>query len=111
MTRSHEAGEHLRGIELLAIPWLNCVTRNPYETGCFVNRFSSIWYNVPMSTTPKSPVLNSDLKAFITTSIKEVLDDPDFGLELTATTMRRLRAAKNKKQKLISHAELKKRLY
>lgn len=70
-----------------------------------------MWYTLLMSTAPKTTVLDSDLKAFITTSIKEVLDDPDFGLELTATTTRRLRAAKNKKQKLISHAELKKRLY
>ena len=64
-----------------------------------------------MVTLTKNHKLNPDLKAFITTSIKEVLDDPDFGLELSQTTKRRLRAAKSKKQKWISHANLKKRLY
>jgi len=55
--------------------------------------------------------MGPELRAFITHSIREILDDPDFGLELTETTKRRLRAAKNKKQKWISHAEIKKRLY
>ena len=64
-----------------------------------------------MVTSAKNPGFDSDLKAFIATSIKEVLDDPDFGLELTEATKRRLRSAKNKKQKWVSHAELKKRLY
>jgi len=64
-----------------------------------------------MTTVVKNRKLNSDLKAFITTSIKEVLDDPDFGLELTEATKRRLRAAKSKRQKWIPHAELKRKLY
>jgi len=55
--------------------------------------------------------MTPELKAFITTSIKEVLEDPDFGLELSESTKRRLHAAKNKKGKYISHTELKKRLY
>lgn len=64
-----------------------------------------------MATTAKHKTLNPELKAFITTSIKEMLDDPDFGLELTETTKRRLRAAQAKKKKWVSHAELKKKLY
>ena len=61
-------------------------------------------------TMPKHRNIQLELKAFIAHSIREILDDPDFGLELSETTKRRLRAAKNKKQKWISHAELKKRL-
>jgi len=35
--------------------------------------------------------------------------DPDFGLELSDATKRRLRALKSKKQKYISHEEVKRR--
>ena len=61
-------------------------------------------------TMPKHRNIQPELKAFIAHSIREILDDPDFGLELSETTKRRLRVAKNKKQKWISHTELKKRL-
>ncbi|HLD13943.1 MAG TPA: hypothetical protein VJB18_04420 [Burkholderiales bacterium] len=64
-----------------------------------------------MTTAIKHRVLGPDLKAFIATSIKEVLDDPDFGLELSEATKRRLRIAQGKKQKLTSHAVMKKRFY
>lgn len=62
-------------------------------------------------TMTKHRNIQPELKAFIAHSIREILDDPDFGLELTEATKRRLRAAKSKKQKWISHAEVKKRLY
>lgn len=64
-----------------------------------------------MAMAIKTRALGPDLRAFIATSIKEVLDDPDLGLDLSTVTKRRLHAAKNKKQKWTSHAELKKRLY
>lgn len=64
-----------------------------------------------VTTMRRGGTMGPELRAFITHSIREILDDPDFGLELTETTKRRLRAAKNKKQKWISHAEIKKRLY
>ena len=72
--------------------------------------WSDARYTFRMSTTIKNHI-NPDLKAFIATSIKEVLDDPDFGLELSEATKRRLRATKTKKQKWISHTNLKKKLY
>ena len=63
-----------------------------------------------VTTMQKNGTIGPELKAFIAHSIREILDDPDFGLELTETTKRRLHASKNKKQKWISHAEVKKRL-
>lgn len=59
----------------------------------------------------KYKFLEPDLKAYIAESIYEVLNDPDRGLELTDETKRRLRAAKNKKQKTVSLSELKKKYY
>lgn len=64
-----------------------------------------------MVTAAKQKNIQPELKAFIAHSIREILDDPDFGLELTETAKRRLRAAKSKKQKWISHTDVKKKLY
>lgn len=46
------------------------------------------------------------LRAVIADSIREILDDPDFGLELTAATKKRLQSAKNKKQNWTSLDEI-----
>ena len=49
------------------------------------------------------------LKAYIAESVREVLDDPDFGLELSATAKRRLKQAQKSSAKGISLATLLKR--
>lgn len=64
-----------------------------------------------VTATKKYKYIEPELKAFIVESIYEMLNDPDRGLDLTEETKRRLRAAKNKKQKYVSHAEVKKRFY
>ena len=66
------------------------------------------WHHMA-TMTPKA--LDQDMKAFIAISVKETLEDPDFGLDLSETTKRRLREVKSKKQNMISHAEIKRRLY
>lgn len=48
-------------------------------------------YDSHMATT-KKPVFPAELKAYVAHSIREILEDPDFGLELTEKAKRRLRA-------------------
>ncbi len=55
--------------------------------------------------------LDKKIELLIEQKFIEFFGDPDYGLELTDETKRRLRAAQNKKQKTISHAALKKLLY
>lgn len=43
--------------------------------------------------------------------LREVIDDPDFGLELTEKAKKRLRKAKSSKRKGVSFSEIKKRYY
>lgn len=49
------------------------------------------------------------LRAVIADSIQEILGDPDFGLELTAATKKRLQSAKNKKQNWTSLDEIRRK--
>ena len=60
-------------------------------------------------TIPKK--LNKEVKSFIVQAIYEVLNDPDFGLELNEKAKKRLRRALISKQKTISFSEVKKRYY
>ena len=57
----------------------------------------------------KSKSVEPRLRAYIAESVREVLDDPDFGLELSATAKRRLKKAQNSSAKGISLATLLKR--
>ncbi|MCX6788221.1 MAG: hypothetical protein NT108_03620 [Candidatus Kaiserbacteria bacterium] len=41
----------------------------------------------------KKKALDPQLRAYIAESVREVLDDPDFGLELSAAAKRRLKEA------------------
>ena len=60
-------------------------------------------------TIPKK--LNKEVKTFIVRAVHEVLNDPDFGLELTAQAQKRLRQASASKQKTVPFSEIKKKHY
>ncbi len=60
-------------------------------------------------TIPKK--ITPQIKGFIIRTIYEILNDPDFGLELSAKAKKRLGRASAQKQKTISFAEIKKRYY
>ncbi len=64
-----------------------------------------------MATTVKEKVLRigPELKAEIVHSIREVLDDPDFGLKLSAKAKRRLNQARRSPGATIPLTELKRR--
>ena len=53
--------------------------------------------------------LNKEVKTFIIQAIYEILNDPDFGLELSEKAKKRLRQSLISKQKTISLLEIKKR--
>ena len=53
--------------------------------------------------------LNKEVKTFIVQAIYEILNDPDFGLELSEKAKKRLRQSLISKQKTISFSEIKKR--
>ena len=53
--------------------------------------------------------LTKEIKAFIIQTVYQVLNDPDFGLELTEKAKKRLHRAF--KQKTISFSEIKKKHY
>jgi hypothetical protein len=50
-----------------------------------------------------------EARALIASVVREVLDDPDFGLKLTPTARRRLRAATRSTGKTVSLADIRKR--
>lgn len=62
-----------------------------------------------MTTATAHRAISPDLKAFIVESVYGVLEDPDFGMDLSAETKRRLRAAQTKKQKTIPLSEIKRK--
>lgn len=64
---------------------------------------------MPAITIPKK--LNKEVKEFIVQTINEVLNDPDFGLELTERAKKRLRQASLFKQKTVPFSEIKKKYY
>ena len=55
--------------------------------------------------------LNKEVKTFIIQAIYEILNDPDFGLELSEKAKKRLRQSLISKQKTISLPEIKKKYY
>jgi hypothetical protein len=61
-----------------------------------------------MSHTTIASKINQEMRAFIVRAVHEVLNDPDFGLELSEQAKRRLRTAARAK-KTISLSEIKRR--
>jgi len=60
-------------------------------------------------TIPKK--LNKEVKTFIVQAVHEVLNDPDFGLELTAQAKKKLRQVSASGQKTVLFSEIKKKHY
>lgn len=60
-------------------------------------------------TIPKK--LNKEVRVFIIQTVNEVLNNPDFGLELTKKAKKRLYQASISKQKTIPFSEIKKKHY
>jgi len=54
--------------------------------------------------------VSAETKAVIAQTIREILDDPDFGLELTAKAKKRLRQS-GQRGKTFTSAEIRKRHY
>lgn len=50
-------------------------------------------------------------KTFIVQAIKDIMDDPDFGLELTKKTEKRLKQARTGKEKTTPLFEIKEKYY
>lgn len=70
-----------------------------------------LWYNdkhMNLAITKKKDI-DPRLRAYIAESVREVLDDPDFGLELSAKAKRRLKQAQTSSAKGISLETLLKR--
>ena len=61
-----------------------------------------------MAFTTKKRALPIELKAYIAESIREILEDPDFGLELTERAKRRLRASSKSSKRAPLSAIMKK---
>ena len=60
-------------------------------------------------TIPKE--LTKEVKTFIIQTVNEVLNDPDFGLELSEEAKKRLHQASISKRKTISFSEIRKKYY
>ena len=64
-----------------------------------------------MTTKATKRTLSAQEKAFIVGAVQEVLEDPDFGLELTEEAKKRLEKERTSKQKTISLTEIKGKYY
>ena len=64
-----------------------------------------------MATVTLPKKLTKEVKTFIIQAIYEILNDPDFGLELNKKVQKRLRRALISKQKTILFSEIKKKYY
>lgn len=64
-----------------------------------------------MNTITIAKELNKEVKTFIVQTVNEVLNDPDFGLELSEKAKKRLNQAGVFNQKTISFSEIKKKYY
>ena len=64
-----------------------------------------------MSTIAITKKLNKEVKTFIVQAVHEILNDPDFGLELSEKAKKRLRQTSVLKPKAISFTEIKKKYY
>ncbi len=59
----------------------------------------------------KEHKLEPKAKLFIVEAIREVLEDPDFGLELTAQAKKRLREAFDASKRRVSLSEIRRKYY
>lgn len=57
----------------------------------------------------KKEKITPEMKAFIAHTIREILDDPDYGLELKPSFVKKLRAAQRSKGPFIPMSEVKKK--
>lgn len=64
-----------------------------------------------MTTGLKENIITPHTKAFIVEIVRDVLEDPDFGLELTAGAKKRLKGALKSAKKRMPLSEIKKRYY
>ncbi len=60
-----------------------------------------------MVTKIKKQKLETEVKAFIMQAIQEILDDSDFGLELSELAKKRLKRASSFRGKTLSFSEIK----
>ena len=59
----------------------------------------------------KKTKLEPEIKSFIASAVQEVLNDPDFGLELSDTAKERLNRVSSRKEKTVSASEIKGKYY
>jgi len=64
-----------------------------------------------MATGLKEKKLAPVTRAFIAGAVRDVLEDPDFGLELTASAKKRLKEACKDAKKQMPLSEIRKRYY
>lgn len=64
-----------------------------------------------MNTLAIPKTLNKEMKTFVVQAINEVLNDPDFGLELSEKAKKRLRQANVSRRKTVYFSEIKKKYY
>ena len=73
---------------------------------------NEMWYNRNMTTaTQKHHIIESELKALVAHSVREILDDPDYGLELKESFKKKLRLAQNSKAAGTSLTEIRRKYY
>jgi len=59
----------------------------------------------------KKAIHSTNLKLLVIQTVREILDDPDFGLELTERAKKRLRASRQSNQSGVPFSDVKKGLY
>lgn len=64
-----------------------------------------------MTTKTAKRTLDAQERVFIVKAVQEVLEDPDFGLELTEEAKKRLEKERVSKQKTISLGEIKRKYH
>jgi hypothetical protein len=64
-----------------------------------------------MATTVFSPKINYEIKRLVAEALYDILNDPDFGLELSARAKKRLRRASAPSRRTISFGEIKRKYY
>ena len=69
----------------------------------------AVLYHISMTSTATAKKLQGAIKGLIIQTIMEILNDPDFGLELTEQAKKRLRAASRISQKTTPLSVIKKK--
>ena len=64
-----------------------------------------------VTKTVKREILGVKVKAFIVQTIREILDDPDLGLELSEKAKKRLRQVSSSNQKTVPFSEIRIKYY